>query len=52
MKKSYDPYNIGSMKEKENLEKERMEKMENAIGEIVNELRNIGEKLNRIEKRI
>ena len=52
MKKPYDPYNIGSMKEKEKLENERIEKMENSIGEIVNELRNIGKKLERIEKRI
>jgi hypothetical protein len=52
MKNSNDPYGIGRMKEKEKLENARMEKIEKAIGEMVKELRNIGDKLEKIEKKI
>lgn len=45
MKKYNDPYGLGRMKEKEIFEKERLKKMEDAIIQIVNELRNIGESL-------
>ncbi|WP_432409442.1 hypothetical protein [Wukongibacter sp. M2B1] len=48
----HNPYGIDRIKEKEKLENERMEKMEKAIGEVVKELRNIGDKLEKIEKRI
>ncbi|WP_176461668.1 hypothetical protein [Anaeromicrobium sediminis] len=52
MKNSNDSYGIDRIKEKEKLENERMKKMEDAIEEIVNELRNIGEKFEKIEKKI
>jgi hypothetical protein len=48
----YNPYAIDRIKEKEKVQNERIEKMENAIGEIVRELKNIGERLEKIEKKI
>ncbi|WP_432664398.1 hypothetical protein R9X47_28210 [Wukongibacter baidiensis] len=47
-----NPYGIDRMKEKEKLENERMKKMESAMMEIVAQLRNIGERLEKIEKKI
>lgn len=52
MKKSNDPYGLDHMKEKERLEEERSKKMEDAVVEIVNELRDIGDRLEKIEKKV
>ncbi|WP_176461646.1 hypothetical protein [Anaeromicrobium sediminis] len=52
MKCYNNPYGIDRMKDKEKFKNERMRKMENAIGDIVKELKNIGERLEKIEKKI